>query len=90
MNKRELIDAVAASTGVARKDTSAVVDALFETIGGALGEREKVTVSGFGVFEARHVAEREARNPQTGATVIVPAHFSPKFKPGKALKDGVA
>ena len=90
MNKRELVDAVAASSGVARKDAAAVVDAIFETIGGALQQRDKVSISGFGVFEARHVAERQARNPQTGASVTVPAHYSPKFKAGKGLKDSVA
>jgi DNA-binding protein HU-beta len=90
MNKRELVDAVAASTGIARKDAASAVDAVFDTIGATLESRDKVSISGFGTFEARFVAAREARNPQTGATVPVPARYSPKFKAGKALKDAVA
>jgi len=90
MNKRELVDAVAASSGIARKDASKTVDAVFDTIAERLKSRDKVSISGFGTFEARHVAAREARNPQTGETVPVPARYSPKFKPGKALKDTVA
>lgn len=90
MNKRELVDAVAASAGITRKDAAAAVDAVFGTIGDSLKSRDKVAITGFGTFEARHVAARYARNPQTGASVPVPAHYSPKFKAGKALKDGVA
>jgi DNA-binding protein HU-beta len=90
MNKRELVDAVAASSGIARKDASAAVDAVFDTISDTLKNRDKVAISGFGTFEARYVAAREARNPQTGASVTVAARYSPKFKAGKALKDTVA
>jgi DNA-binding protein HU-beta len=89
MNKRELVDAVAAASGLTRKDAAAAVDAVFDTITDSLKNRDKVAISGFGAFEARHVSAREARNPQTGATVHVPAHYSPKFKAGKALKDAV-
>ena len=65
MNKRELVDAVAASSGIARKDASEAVDAVFDTITERLKSRDRVAISGFGTFEARHVAAREARNPQT-------------------------
>jgi DNA-binding protein HU-beta len=90
MNKRDLVDAVAASSGIARKDAAAAVDAVFDTITESLKNREKVAISGFGSFEARYVSAREARNPQTGASVMVAARHSPKFKAGKALKDTVA
>ena len=58
-------------------------------IADALKKREKVSIAGFGNFEARFRGEREARNPQTGATVKVEAHHAPAFKAGKALKDSV-
>ena len=89
MNKKDLIDAVAAETGQSKVDTAATVDAVFATITGALKNRDKVAVSGFGTFEARFTAARTARNPQTGATVPVPARHSPKFKPASGLKDAV-
>ena len=89
MNKRELIDAVAEKTGTSKVDAAAAVEAVFDTIGAALVRREKVAVSGFGNFEARHVNARMARNPQTGASVPVDEHHSPKFKPASALKTAV-
>jgi DNA-binding protein HU-beta len=89
MNKRELIDAVAEATGASKVDAAVAVDAVFGTISGALVRREKVAVSGFGNFEARFVNGRMARNPQTGASVPVAQHHSPKFKPASALKNAV-
>ncbi len=90
MNKRELIDAVAATSGVRRKDAAAIVDAVVEVITGALVRREAVGIAGFGAFEARPVAARTARNPKTGAAVEVPAHHRPAFRAGGVLKDAVA
>jgi DNA-binding protein HU-beta len=89
MNKRDLIDAVAATTGEPKNQVASMVDAVFGAITGALQGREKVQIAGFGNFEARFVKERTARNPQTGAAVQVPAHHAPRFKPAKALKDTV-
>jgi DNA-binding protein HU-beta len=89
MNKRDLVDAVADSTGSSKVDAQAAVDAVFDAISAALTRREKVSIGGFGNFEARFVKARMARNPQTGASVPVPEHHSPKFKPASALKDSV-
>ena len=89
MNKRDLVDAVAEAAGTSKVDAQAAVDAVFDTIASALIRREKVAVAGFGNFEARHVAARMARNPQTGASVPVPEHHAPKFKPASALKESV-
>ncbi|NQV05978.1 HU family DNA-binding protein [bacterium] len=89
MNKKELVDAVASATGGSKADSAAAVDAVFDVIAGALAKREKVSIAGFGNFEARFRDAREARNPQTGATVPVAAHHAPGFKAGKALKDAV-
>jgi DNA-binding protein HU-beta len=50
---------------------------------------DSVSVAGFGIFEAKMRAKREARNPRTGETVTVPAMRVPKFRAAKALKDSV-
>ncbi|MCB2223200.1 MAG: HU family DNA-binding protein [Actinobacteria bacterium] len=89
MNKKDLIDAVAEKTGATKVDAAAAVDAVFEAIEGAMIARDKVAIAGFGNFEARFVAARMARNPQTGAQVPVAAHHAAKFKPASALKDAV-
>jgi DNA-binding protein HU-beta len=89
MNKRDLVDAVAAHTGRSKAEVSSTVDAVFSVISKSLSHGEKVAISGFGNFEARRVAERMARNPRTGASVVVPAHMAAKFKPGSGLKEAL-
>ena len=65
-NKAELVDRVAKKTQLTKKDVSATVEALFETIQEALQAGEKVQVIGFGNFEVRERAARKGRNPQSG------------------------
>ena len=88
-NKAELVDLVAKKTQWTKKDVSATVEALFETIQEALKAGEKVQVIGFGNFEVRERAARKGRNPQTGKEIKIKASKVPAFKAGKALKDAV-
>lgn len=89
MRKTELVQKIAENTGVALKDTGAVVSALFEIIGDEIAKGEKVQIVGFGTFETRKSSERKAMNPQTGEKMTIPAHNAPKFKAGKSLKKKV-
>ena len=89
MNKAELINAVAASADVSKKDAEAVVSAMLETITGALKEGDKVQLVGFGSFEVKKRAARTGRNPKTKEAIEIPASVVPVFKAGKALKDAV-
>ncbi|QBO35556.1 HU family DNA-binding protein [Periweissella cryptocerci] len=88
-NKQDLIDQVASATGLTKKDSSAAVDAVFNSIQDSLAKGEKVQLIGFGNFEVRERAARKGRNPQTGAEIEIAASVVPAFKPGKALKDAV-
>ena len=90
MNKAELINAVAASADVSKKDAEAVITAALEAITSALQEGEKVQLVGFGSFEVKKRAERIGRNPKTKESIQIPASKVPVFKAGKALKDAVA
>jgi DNA-binding protein HU-beta len=89
MNKAELVDFVAQQTGTYKKDAKAAVDAVLEGIERGLLADGKVTLVGFGNFLTKQRAPRVARNPQTGATVNVPAKTVPTFKPSQQLKDAV-
>ncbi|MBW1605551.1 HU family DNA-binding protein [Lactobacillus sp. Sy-1] len=88
-NKAELVGDVAEKTGLTKKDATAAVDAVFNSIENHLSKGEKVQLIGFGNFEVRERAARKGRNPQTGAEIQIPASKVPAFKPGKALKDAV-
>ena len=89
MNRQQLVDAVGERLGD-RRTAAAAVEAVLETVSGALAEGEKVSIFGFGVFEKVDRAARTARNPATGAAVQVPATSVPRFRPGQALKDAVS
>ena len=89
MNKTELINAVAESAKLSKKDAKAAVEATFAGIEKALKKGDKVQLIGFGTFEVRKQAARMGKNPQTGAAVKIAACKKPAFKAGKALKDAV-
>ena len=89
MNKTELIASVVQSTGVSRKDAEKIVNATFDTIAAQLTAGERVQISGFGIFETKERQARVGRNPQTKASIEIPAATLPTFKPAKALKDAV-
>ncbi len=89
MNKAELVEAVAARTGD-RRAAAAVVEALLATVQRTVQAGERVTLSGFGVFERVDRAARTARNPSTGEAVRLAATSVPRFRPGQAFKDVIA
>jgi DNA-binding protein HU-beta len=88
MNKSQLIDALAARLGDRRTAASAV-DGLLSTIVETVKSGESVSLTGFGVFEARARAARVGRNPRTGQTVAVPAATVPAFRPGTGFRTAV-
>ncbi|MBQ4641438.1 MAG: HU family DNA-binding protein [Oscillospiraceae bacterium] len=90
MNKTELIAAVAEKAGLTKKDAERVVNATVETITAELKKGEKVSLSGFGIFEVKARDARVGRNPRTKEQIQIPATRLPAFKASKTLKDAVA
>lgn len=90
MKKAEFIDAVAAKSGLSKKDTNEALNAILETITEALKAKKTVSFIGFGSFSTVERAAREARVPLTGKKVQIPKRNAVKFKVGKSLKDSVA
>ncbi|WP_182101766.1 HU family DNA-binding protein [Niallia taxi] len=89
MNKTDLINAVAETSELSKKDAGKAVDAVFDSILNALKNGDSVQLIGFGNFDVRERAARKGRNPQTGEEIEISASRVPGFKPGKALKDAV-
>ena len=89
MNKRELINEVSKKTGITKKDAGSVLNAITEHITDALSNSEKVTLVGFGTFQVMQRKARRGRNPQTGEEIQIPAKKTPKFVPGKGLREKV-
>jgi DNA-binding protein HU-beta len=89
MNKQELVDAVASSTGTSKSATGEAIDALIGTITTALVKGDTVQLIGFGSFGVGARAARNGRNPATGQELKIPASKTVKFTAGKAFKDAV-
>lgn len=89
MNKAELIEALATRLGDKRTAGTAL-DAVLAEVQSAVTKGEKVSITGFGVFEKRVRAARMARNPRTGAAVRVKKTSVPAFRPGSGFKEMVA
>jgi integration host factor subunit beta len=87
MTKADLVELVADSADVPRKQADEVVKVVLESIIAALHRDEKVELRGFGSFRIRQRGERVGRNPKTGEQVHVPAKRIPYFKPGKHLRE---
>jgi DNA-binding protein HU-beta len=89
MNKSELIDAMAAKSGMKKTESAAALDAFIEAVGDALKNGDQVTLVGFGTFLVREREARTGRNPRSGETIKIAASRLPSFKAGKGLKDAV-
>lgn len=88
-SKKELIDSVAESLGIPKKEAGKTVEVVFDTafsavVGGGL------IYSGFGSFKVIDVPAQKRRNPRTGEYVDKPASRKIKFKPSKELKEAIA
>lgn len=89
MNKQDLINAVAETADIPKSVAGKAVDAVIETVTGALKAGDSVVLVGFGSFGVKERAARTGRNPQTGKSIDIAAKKIPGFTAGKGLKDAV-
>jgi DNA-binding protein HU-beta len=89
MKKTDLVDVIAGKVKISKVSALDAVDALIETIAGALKKGDKVTLIGFGTFDVAKRAARTGVNPRTREKIKIKASKAPRFKAGKAFKDAV-
>ena len=87
MSRTELVEFAAAKAEVSKAEVGRVLDALLEGIQTGLKKEGKVTLVGFGTWEARKRAARTGRNPQTGKELKIAAKTVPAFSAGKKFKE---
>ena len=87
VNKTELVAAMAENSGLSKKDAEKALNAFIESVENAVKSGDKVSLIGFGTFEARERAARTGKNPRTGEAIKIEACKIPAFKAGKAFKD---
>ena len=89
MNKGDLIEKIASDSGVSKAQAGRALDSFLSNTVNAVSSGQKVTLVGFGTFSKRHRAARTGRNPQTGASIDIPARNVVRFKPGKEFSSKV-
>ena len=90
MNKMELVAAVAEKAGLTKKDADKAIAAFVAAVEEAVAAGDKVSLTGFGTFEARERAARTGLNPRTKETISIPASKQPAFKAGSDFKQKVS
>ncbi len=85
MNKSDIVEKVAKVVAT-KKEASAAVDEVLNSIKAAMKKGETVTLVGFGTFKVSKRKARKGRNPQTGKEIKIPAKKVPVFKAGTELK----
>ncbi|KPF48520.1 HU family DNA-binding protein [Rubrivivax rivuli] len=89
MNKSELIEHIAKQADISKAAAGRSLEALIGAVKTTLKKGGSVTITGFGTFTAPKRAARTGRNPRTGDAIKIKSAKVPKFRPGKALKDGL-
>jgi len=89
VNKTELIEHIAAHADISKAAATRALESTIDAVKATLKKGDSVSLVGFGTFEVTKRAERNGRNPATGAAIKIKAAKVPKFRPGKALKDAL-
>ncbi len=87
MTKADIVDKVAAGTGLTKLETEAIIEGFFTTVIEALKQGKGIEIRGFGSYKVKKKNARNARNPKTGEKVFVDEHFVPTFKFSKEFKE---
>ncbi len=90
MNKAELIEIAAKEADISKAAAGKALDGVINAIVKAVSKGDTVTLVGFGTFKSAKRAARTGKNPQTGASLKIPATTVPKFSAGSGFKSAVA
>jgi nucleoid DNA-binding protein len=86
LNRREITQSIARRTGLRLEEVERIVEGILDGVRAALLRNEKVEIRGLGTFETRFRRPKKARVIKTGQEILVPGHYAPHFRPGRALR----
>lgn len=89
MTKKELIKRIARETDVQVVVASKIINTMLEAIKFTLKKGQRVILTDFGTFWVSSRKARKGRHPGTGELIKIMAAKTPRFRPGKALKDAL-
>ena len=86
MNKTDIVNKVAAKSGMTKKASKEMIEYVLESIVEGVVEDGEVRLMGFGTFSLKEREAREGRNPQTGEAMMMPATKRMAFKCSSTVK----
>ena len=86
MTKADLADRLYEKVGLPKKEATAMVETLFESMKNILAEGESLKITGFGTFLVRKKSSRKGRNPKTGEELEIEQRRVVTFKPSLQFK----
>ena len=89
MTKADIVEKIHTNTGLSKKDSAAMMEAVFAIMRESLEAGETIKISGFGSFEVNQKDARRGRNPQTGEAITIEARKVLTFKPSNVLRDAI-
>ena len=89
MSKADLVNYIAAETGLTKADATRALEAMMSGVIKGLKENGKVTLTGFCTFAAKNKPAKDARNPRTGEKVVIPARVPTTIKAGSKIKEAL-
>lgn len=89
MTKADIIEQIYEKVGFSKKESSEIVELVFDTIKETLEKGEKIKISGFGNFVVRNKRARVGRNPQTGESIEIAPRRVLTFRPSQVLKQAM-
>ena len=90
MTRTELVEQLSFKfSSLQLKDIDMVVRTILDGMSSTLSHGGRIEVRGFGSFGLNYKPPRQGLNPKTGEAVMVPAKYTPHFKPGLELRERV-
>lgn len=86
LGKNEIIRAVADKTGMTKKDTTEFFNAYVETVRDGLIAGRSVGIHELGTFNIKIMKERQGKDRETGAEVVIPSGKKVRFTVSSVLK----
>jgi integration host factor subunit alpha len=89
MTKADIVEKLQAGTGLTKKESVEMLEAVFSIMKSTLEQGENFKISGFGSFLVKQKNDRRGRNPQTGETITISSRRVVTFKPSTILREAI-
>jgi integration host factor subunit alpha len=86
MTKIDMVKIICEKVGFALKESTEIVEQVFDIMKETLEGGEKIKISGFGNFVIRAKRPRKGRNPKTGEELVISGRTVVTFKPSPVLR----